>query len=138
MFYASGFIFHLPSQQILLQQFQPLTSPWVLFEKEYSKSEQPDIVFKNNVTKLLDIKIDIIHPIYSYLSETTKNNCSLFYATTENLQEFPTKNDYTFQWFSFKNVSKLQATKQTKHDIIVGQRVIEAAARKARGEHTFQ
>ncbi len=138
IFYASGFIYHLPSQQILLQRPQPTTSPWVLFEKEYTEHEQPEVIFKDSILKLLGIQIDTIYPIYFYLNETTKNSHSLLYATTETFQEFLPKNNYTFRWFSFKEVLKIQATEQTKHDIVVGQRVIEAAERKANGEHTFQ
>lgn len=136
-FYASGFIYHLPSQQILLQQPQSITSAWTLFEKEHAENEQPEVVFRDTLLKLLDIEIDTIFPIYSYFHETTNKTQSLLYATVNTLQEFPPKNDYTFRWFSFKEVLKLQATPQTKHDIVVGQRVIEAAARKERGEHTF-
>lgn len=137
-FYSSGFLYNPTSQQILLQQPQPLTSMWVLFEKEHKEHEHPEEVFRNHVLKLLGIEIDIIYPIYSYLNETTKNNRSLFYAITEDLTEIFSKNDYNFRWFSFKDVLKIQATEQTKHDIVVGQRVIQASDRKSRGEHTFQ
>jgi hypothetical protein len=137
IFYASGFIYHLPTEQILLQKLQSIVSPWILFEKTYIGDEQPGVIFKDNILEILCIKIDNIYPIYSYINETTKNNRSLFYATTKDLQEFLPKNGCVFRWFSFKEVLKIQTTEQTKHDIVVGQRVIEAAARKYRGEHTF-
>ena len=137
-FYASGFIYHLPSQRILLQQSQSTNSPWVLFGIEHTESEQPEEVFKNTLHKLLKVEITSIHPIYSYLNETAKSSHTLLYATTESLQEFPPKDGFTFRWFSFKEVLKIPASEQTKHDIVVGQRVIEAAGRKSRGEHTFQ
>lgn len=137
IFYASGFLYNPSSQQILLQQPYATTSPWVLFEKEYTTDELPETIFKENVFTLLGIRIDTIYPIYSYHTETTENNRSLYYATIKTLQEFPPKNNYTFRWFSFKEVLKIQATEQTKHDIIVGQRVIEAAGRRERGEHSF-
>lgn len=138
IFYASGFLYHPSSQQILLQQPTSMTSPWVLFEKEHTKSEQPENIFKEALlNKLLDIKIDTVYPIYAYLSETTQDNRSLFYATTKNLQDFSPKTEYTFRWFSFRDILKSQMPEQTKHDIVVGQRVIEAAERKDRGEYTF-
>ena len=135
--YASGFIYHLPTEQILLQKLQSIVSPWILFEQIYIEHEQPETIFKDNILKLLCIKIDTVYPIYSYINETTKNNRSLFYATTEDLQEFLPKDNYMFRWFSFKEVLKIQTTEQTKHDIVVGQRVIEATERRRRGEHTF-
>lgn len=137
-FYASGFIYHFPSQKILLQQLQTITSPWVLFEKEYTENEQPEIIFKNTIRKFLGIEIAIIYPIYSYRNETTTKHRTLLYASIDHLQEFSQKNDYIFRWFSFKEVLRIPAIEQTKHDIIVGQRVIEAAERRANGEHTFQ
>lgn len=140
-FYASGFIYHLPSQQILLQQHQTSSVtafPWVLFENQHPENEQPETVFKHTLLQLLGITVDAIYPIYSYSNEDTKKNYSLLYATVETLQEFPQKNDFTFRWFPFKEVLKIQIAEQIKHDIVVGQRVIEAARRKANGEHTFQ
>lgn len=138
-FYASGFIYHLPSQQILLQQQAPssLAFPWLLFEKEHLPNEQPNEVFRSIIFNFLGIVLDSTDPIYSYLNEATQKTNSLLYGTIKVLQEFPSKNGFTFRWFSFKEVLKLQATEQTKHDIVVGQRVIEAAGRKERGEHTF-
>lgn len=138
IFCASGFIYHLPSQQILLQQPQHTNSPWVLFEKEHTEDQQPEEIFKENLLQLLNIKINNVYPIYAYFSEITNKNYSLLYTPVTISQGFPAKNCFTFRWFSFKDVLKIQATEQTKHDIIVGQRVIEAAGRKERGEHTFQ
>lgn len=138
LFYASGFIYHLPSQQILLQQSQSIPSPWVLFEKEHTENEQPKVIFEDAIGNFLDITLDTINPIYSYFDETTNKNISLLYATVRSLQDFPPKGGFSFRWFFFKEVLKIQATQQTKHDIVVGQRVIEAAERKDRGEHTLQ
>ncbi|HWY78921.1 MAG TPA: hypothetical protein VNW29_01045 [Candidatus Sulfotelmatobacter sp.] len=138
-FYASGFLYHLPSQQILLQQdisSQNLLSQWFLFGKHHTEKEDPGIMFKNAVKEFLEITIPTVHPIYSYEKENT-NHC-IFYAEIDELQDFSATNNSIFNWFSFKNVLKLQIAEQTKHDIVVGQRVIEAASRKSRGEHTFQ
>ena len=137
IFYARGFIYYLPTQQILLQKLQSVASPWLLFEKEYTEHEQPGEIFRDYMFQLLGIKIDTIYPIYSYIDEATKDNRSLFYANIKDFKEFLPKNNYIFQWFSFKEVLKIQTTEQIKHDILVGQRVIEAAARKYRGEYTF-
>jgi len=139
-FYASGFIYHLPSQQILLQQQQSTSStvfPWLLFEKSHGGNEQPEIIFKSIILNFLRIEVKTVYPIYSYFNETTKQEQCLLYGIVKTQQEFPKKNGYSFHWFSFKEVLKIQANQQTKHDIVVGQRVIEATLRQARGEHTL-
>lgn len=137
--YASGFLYHLDSQQILLQQdtsSQNLSSQWLLFEKAYTEKAIPETIFKNIISEILHIKIDNVYSVYSYENENT-NQC-VFYSELASLQDFPSKNGLLFKWFSFRDVRGLQLTEQTKHDIVVGQRVIEASGRKMRGEHTFQ
>jgi hypothetical protein len=138
-FYASGFLYHPSSQQILLQQYDyssTTSNPWFFFGSSYLEEEKPDVSFKNNIFTLLDIKVPVVHNIYSYFSEATDKNHYIGYATVRSRQKFSPKNGLTFAWFSFKEVLKIQATNQTKHDIVVGQRVIEAATRKRLGEHT--
>ncbi|HEX8966006.1 MAG TPA: hypothetical protein VF820_06265 [Patescibacteria group bacterium] len=136
-FYASGFIYHLPSQLILLQQPQSIDAPWVLFEKEYEETKQPEDIFQNVISKSLNIKVKNIHKIYSY-TEGNLKNYSLFYATVNKLEDFPPKNGYIFRWFTFKEILKIRTTDQTKHNIVVGQRVIESTERKERGEQTLE
>src|SRR5579862_6010045 len=93
-FYASGFLFHSTTQQILLQQHTSLSvsSPWQLFGGTYLESEGPETIFKSVILKLLDIKIDIVHPIYSYLNENIDKNHSVLYAKVRKLQNFSPKN----------------------------------------------
>lgn len=140
-FYASGFIYHPQSERILLQQnnnVSTLPGQWVLFEFEYSEKENPEELFKNVISELLDIKVKQVFPVYFYFNENKKRNQSILYTTVNKLHDFTSKKDLTFKWFSFKDVLKLHVTDQTKHDIVVGQRVIEAAKRKSLGLHTFQ
>lgn len=140
-FYASGFLYHPPSQQILLQQESPIaniSSSWLLFKELYLGEEEPETLFKNTIFKLLDIEIGTVYPIYSYLDDTTNEFQYILYSQLRKFQNFFSRNGLIFTWFSFKEILKLKITEQTKHDIVVGQRVIEAAGRKSRGEHTFQ
>lgn len=140
-FCASGFLYHSPTQQILLQQHLSLSSPassWSLFSSAYTEKEEPEKVFKNVISKLLHIKITTINTVYSYFNEKTNINQVVVYTELNKLYNFTPKNELSFAWFSFKDVLKLQATEQIKHDIVVGQRVIQASERKNRGEHTFQ
>lgn len=137
--YASGFLYHLPSEQILLQQntsSQNLSSPWLLFEKSYKEGELPEMVFKDMIADLLQISLDVVSPVYSYDDEHIQRN--IVYSEIKDLLDFPPKNGFIFNWFSFKKVRGLQIMEQTRHDIVVSQRVIEAETRKRNGEHTFQ
>lgn len=140
-FYASGFLYHPSSEQILLQQnsaLSPTSSPWVLFGGIYLADDSPEVLFKDTIFKLLDIKIRVVLPVYSYCNEKNDKDQYIGYATVRSRHNFSSRNGLTFSWFSFKDVLKLPMTKQMQHDIVVGQRVIEAASRKSRGEHTFQ
>ena len=139
-FYASGFLYHAASRQILLQQntsVPPASSNWSLFEV-VSEQEEPEISFKKIISDLLNIKIAKFHTVYSYFNEHKDQDQYIGYSTVKARQQFSPKNGITFAWFSFKDVLKLQTSAQMKHDIVVGQRVIEAATRKRLGEHTFQ
>lgn len=139
-FYASGFLYHPSSQQILLQQnssISPMSTSWLLFGGFYLEDEKPEALFKDIIFKLLDIKTRVVYPIYSYFSDNTRESQYIVYSHLSKLHNFSSKNGLTFAWFSFKDVLKLKITEQTKHDIVVGQRVIDAAKRKSRGEHTF-
>lgn len=137
-FYASGFIYHLPSQQILLQQNSASNDSWTLLGEEHEEKETSEEVFKNMLHSLLHLRVKGIYPIYSYLNESTNKNYSLLYATVDTQKKFPANDTLQFRWFSFKDILKLSIPEQVKHDIIVGLRVIEAAGRKERGEHTLQ
>ncbi|MBU3978117.1 hypothetical protein KKE68_00255 [Patescibacteria group bacterium] len=139
--YASGFLYYPPSQQILLQQNESIgnmSSEWLLFGGAYQEKEDPEELFRNLVLNLLDIEIREVLPVYSYLNENSDEFQYIVYSQLGELRNFSSKNGQTFGWFTFKEVLKLKVTEQTKHDIVVGQRVIEAAMRKSLGEHTFQ
>lgn len=138
-YYASGFLYNPESEQILLQQHisSSLTSGWLLFENVYDENENAENVFTKTIQQILRIHIDLIYPVYSYVNDLSGKTQDVFYALCDNAS-FPSRKEYHFQWFSFKEIAKLQLNEQVKHDITVGKRVIEAAERKARGEHTFQ
>lgn len=139
-FYASGFLYNPTSQEILLQQHTSpsVISGWSLFENVYDEKESAENIFTKTIHHILRIQLDCVYPVYSYTDETSGKNQDVFYAICDNATSFAQKKDHIFQWFSFKEIAKLQLPEQMRHDILVGQRVIEAAGRKARGEHTFQ
>lgn len=140
-YYASGFLYHFPTQQILLQQRSPSssneTSPWSLFGGLYGEKEQPGMVFKKIIYDLLHVKIGDIKPVYSYLNEKAGTRTTILYSEIKKFQKFSPVNGMLFAWFSFKDVLRLNIAEQTKHDIVIGQRVIHAVERKNRGEFTY-
>lgn len=139
--YTSGFLYHPPSEQILLQQYSSesnMFSPWLLFGETFYKKDSPEVTFKNLIFRLLNVKIEIIYLVYSYPNKKSQRDQHIFYSEIEKIHNFPSKNGINFGWFSFKEVLKIKAAEQTKHDIVVGQRVINAATRKRLGLHTFQ
>lgn len=139
-FYASGFLYHAPSQRILLQQKSStadISSSWLLFGGHLEK-EEPEALFKDIIFKFLGIEIRVVKPVYSYFNDSTNEFQYIVYSQLRKFQSFSSKKGLTFAWFSFKEILKLKITEQTKHDIVIGQRVIEAAIRKRLGLHTFQ
>lgn len=139
IFYASGFIYHLPTQQILLHRrsLDSTDSSWSLFSTQHNETTQPEAAFSDLISKIFHKKFKEIYPIYTYTQDSSNITHSLLYAKTYELENFAPENGYTFQWFSFKDIIKLPMDQQTRHNIVVGQRVIEAVGRKERGEHTF-
>ncbi len=135
-FHASGFFYHLPTQQILLQQHKSSAPLWSLFGGENKKAEDPIDTFNRTVSKELKLKITpkAIHPIYDYFDKKLNNNCFLFYALISSKnKKMPARKDCMLEWFTIKQISKLPIDEQTKQDIMIGKRVIDAAARTKEG-----
>ena len=135
-FYASGFLYHPASQQILLQQpiTSPNPSPWALFEGAPVGKETPEKTFQRLVAKSLSLKLNLrdIYPVYFYRGGGQDRH--IIYAQIKTAKNFPPKKGVTFGWFSFKQVNKLAISVQAKHDIAVAQRVIAALVRKSLGQ----
>jgi ADP-ribose pyrophosphatase YjhB (NUDIX family) len=141
-FYASGFLYHSRSQQILLQQQNSASSDteWSLLGGESVANETAEETFKRVVRSLLhlELKPKAILPIYKYFHETMKKDYYITYAKIGRLEKFPVSKKTTFSWFNFKQIHKLNLSEQTKHDIVVGQRVIDSAVRKSLGQQTIE
>lgn len=138
-FYASGFLYHPVSQQILLQQSsaQSSTSSWTLFGTLCGEKDDPEIILKDVIASLLGIQTKKILPVYSYANEEKNVRQYIGYAIAKTKKSVAIKNGFQFAWFTFKEILKLHIDTQTKHDIVVGQRVIEAQERRRLGLHTF-
>jgi len=137
--YASGFLYHPSTRQILLQQQKQTrdTTPlWSLFGGIGKSSDNAQITFQRLIQKLLHIKLKLntIEPVYVYFYKDTDKNYSIVYAEIAKTKNFSSKRGIKFSWFTFKQILKLQLDEQTRHDIIVGQRVIDAKERKRLGQ----
>lgn len=135
-FYASGFLYHLPSQQILLRQgnkeIAQGTSVFWSFIGGHSKAKEDDKkAFERVMKELLGIKLDPkrIFSVYDYFHTTLKTNHFVVYAEITDAKLFKPSKDHSFAWFSQKQISKLPFVEQTKHDMIVAQRVINKKSR---------
>ena len=141
-FYASGFLYHPKSQQILLQQANTanLENGWSLFEGEGLKNESAQETFKRVVYLHLhlELKPKNIFPIYSYFHEGKHKNNYIHYAIVRKLEAFPNTKKTLFSWFTLKQIQKMHIPDQIKQDIIVGQRVIDSAMRKSLGQQTIE
>lgn len=117
--YASGFLYHSGSAQILLQQnLSDPRSTWTLLECPSGK--------------ILGYKT---RPVYDYVAKGKKYVIS--YAEVKKVKDFPDKGKLSFKWFTVKEISKLSLSAQTKQDIIVGHRVIASELRRDIGEQTI-
>lgn len=134
-FYASGFIYHSKTQQILLQQNN--TEEWTLLGGNSLKNETVEQAFKRVVSKILEIKQSIpVQTVYNYFNDELKKDHYVSYITIRKLENFEGSKK-TFEWFNFKQIGKLKLSAQCKQDIIVSKRVIDSSIRKSLGQQTI-
>jgi len=125
-FYASGFLYHSPSQQILLQQLTSDTeAKLVMFGSKSHNGENPITIFQQCVEKALGITIDTdsIRPIYDYTHDKFGEHF-IFYIEIKDT--IPVINSFNkkAEWLSLSKLSKFNMSEQTRHDITIGERVI--------------
>ncbi|MDP3941884.1 MAG: hypothetical protein Q8Q49_06275, partial [bacterium] len=134
--YASGFLYHAPTQQILLQQIST-DSLWSLIGGTHTSKEPAEKAFQRIAKSVLKLNLALssIHPVYAYVREDVGRKHSILYAEITNINKAPSKKNGLFTWFSRKQITKLPLDPQTKQDIIVGQRVIDSRIREVLGEH---
>lgn len=134
-FYASGFLYHSPTQKILLQQTGTTTDfSFTLFSGKGYGDQNPAIVFQKIIFDELGIKIPLhsISPVYDYLpQELQKDHCVLYADVADVGLEDDFQKKGNAEWFTPKQLSKLKLHEQTGHDIMIGQRVIRANTIKA-------
>lgn len=140
-FYASGFLYHAPSQQILLQQINSAdnNSSWSLVGKKEITNKTGEEVFMDIFSEELNIKLKLksVNLVYTYSSDEKGLNFNIYYAEVKKLHKSPNDSGNVFAWFNFKQIQKLNLSEQAKQDIIIGQRVINSSIRKSLGQQTI-
>lgn len=135
-FYASGFLYNLKSQQILLlqpQQIEEITSLWSMLGGESKEGEEAPITFQRIVNEVLSVKLEVedIHPIYDYFHDSLDKMNYVFYAEVKAPLSVDSFKDSNLSWVSFIDAPKLPFSPHTKQDVIVGERVINLKRRLA-------
>lgn len=130
-FYTSGFLYSPKTHQILLlqpKQKADAVSFWSTFGGECKEGEEAPLTFRRIISKLLNInlKTNDIHPVYDYFQSSRNKFNYVFYAEVGKTKKFSDSKNGILSWFSFRETLKLPFTTQTKQDIVVGERVINA------------
>lgn len=130
-FYASGFLYSLKTHKILLLQSEQkdyLNPSFSMLGGESNEGEEARVTFQRIVNELLnlDLKEKNIYPVYDYFHDGRDKVNYVFYAEVKNPQEFDSLKEGNYAWVAFSETSKLLFTANTKQDVIVGERVINA------------
>jgi hypothetical protein len=136
-FYASGFLYHFPTQQILLQQIQALDTstsiPWVLFgDTNRANETEAARTFQRVINDELnhELELEDILPVYQFFDKERSLPHFVFYAQVAD-DALESVSGRALQWFNFKKLHRTTMSKQTRQNIIVAQRVIDLAQRIA-------
>lgn len=130
-FYASGFLYNLKTHQVLLlqsKQKKDVPSSWSTVGGDGIEGEGAEVSFQRIVNKLLNINLKTkdIYPVYDYFHKIRNKFNYVFYAETRNSKNFASLEIGNLSWFTFSEIVKLPFNSQTKQDLVVGQRVIDA------------
>ena len=126
-FYASGFLYNLKTNQILLLCSPDDTkSSYSMLGGEGYAGEEAQTAFQRVINKLLNLNLKAkdIYPIYDYFHETQGKINYVFYAEVKRTPNFKSIKANTLSWVTFNETLKLLFSDHTKQDIIVGERVI--------------
>lgn len=130
-FYASGFLYSPKTHQILLlqpTQENDTSSFWSLLGGESKGGEEAQVTFQRVISKLLNVNLKVkhIYPVYDYFHNARNKVNYVFYAEVGKAKAFSASKRGLLSWVSFRETLKLPFTSQTKQDIVVGERVINA------------
>lgn len=126
-FYASGFLYHSASRNILLQQsIQKNIKTLTLFRKK-STATDPKAEFHEYLKKMLGIAIPLssIFSVYDY-THSALGEQYIFYALLPNKASIESISPPNTEWIPLAKLTKYPMTEQTRHDIIIAERVMRA------------
>lgn len=134
-FYASGFLFHIPTQQILLHQVptSDTASPvWSLFSGQNNTNEEANATFKRVLEENLSLKLpmDEIHSVYDYQTDTGEHHFMHYTLIDMPVEKIVHAKGYPIAWFNFRQLNRTPIHPQTKQDITVAERVINMKIRE--------
>ena len=140
LFYASGFLYHEPTQQILLQQAYDDSPEWSMIGGVSLVHETAEEAFHRIAFAVLNIKLSLesIFPVYTYNKRNFERQQVILYADLDNINRIKGRKDTVLSWFTRKQIQKLPLDPQTRQDLIVGHRVIDARMRKSQGIHILE
>lgn len=141
-FYASGFFYSLKTHQILLlgsKEKNDTSSLWSMLGGESKNEEEAQAAFQRIINNLLNINLKEknIYPVYDYFHNTKNKLHYVFYVEVRSNKSFNGLKRGSLSWFTFSEALKLPATAQTKQDIVVGERVINAKRRDNEAKMAF-
>ena len=133
LFYVSGFLYSLKTNQILLLQSYQEGKDCLcsILGGDSIDEEESVAAFQRIINKSLDINLKAkdIYPVYDYFHKTRNKLNYVFYAEVKSTKKFNDLERGRPSWLTFSETLKLSFTPQTKQDVIVGERVINAKLR---------
>ena len=104
-----------------------------LFRGKSRNGKDPQTVFQQCIEEALGVAITAssIHPVYDYIHDKLGEHF-IFYVEVSDVTPkiYASKNNT--EWFSLSKLSKHEMSEQTRHDIIIGERVIRSLTDSAR------
>lgn len=141
--YSSGFLYNQRTHRILLlsdNAKMDVPACWSTIGGDNKEGEDAQIAFQRIISKMLKIELKSkdIYPIYDYFHDSTNKFNNVFYAEIRNTKILDNYKKGTLSWFSFAETVKLLLNSQSKQDIMVGERVINAKWRDDRASKESQ
>lgn len=133
-FYASGILYNLKTQQILLlksEEQDDKPSNWSILGGHSRVGEDALTAFIRIIQESLNLNLKQknIYPVYDYFHDALNKVNFVFYAEVGRPQISATLKKDIPSWVSFKETLKLAFNAQTKQDVVVSERVISAKSR---------
>lgn len=124
----SGFLYHAPTEQVLLFQPDEESTSLSIFTDTFTEEKDEKLLFQKLILSQIgvDLNAETIYKVYNYVNKKSGAKTFIFYAEVEDTElDFDLGTPGTVGWFPLKLIPKLNLPKQSKHDIVIGQRVID-------------